>query len=202
MLRSSAAALAAALCLAAQPAAAEPFENFVDLCVETNVDAAAAEAIAKSAGWFQLPPEAFGDEPLPFEDPHFYLSVDPTTVSRDKAEDLDILMTGSGAGDDVFGVKDMRLDVCAVGSLVSSDKDALIARLGAFLGFAPNRLEEDVPVWVFTPSGAGFRSRPDLADADDQAFDEAARREKILLATVMDSDGLSILLIGAVRPAR
>lgn len=202
MFRPSAAAAAAALCLVAQPAAAEPFENFVDLCMKTNVDGAAAGSIAKAAGWFQLPPEALGEEATPFEDTSLYLSADPAAMTADKAADLDVLMTGVGLGDDIFGIKDLRLDICAVGSLVAADVAALQSQLGALLGFGPERSGEDVPVWVFSPAGTGFQSRADLIDADDAAFAEAARREKILLATVMDSDGLSILVVGAVRPAR
>jgi hypothetical protein len=184
MIRSVAAGAALALCLAAGPVAAEPFENFVRLCVRTNVDQAAAAAAAKSTGWVQLPPETLVDGPLPFEDPSIYLSHAPSDSGNKTAPDLDILVTGWALGEEVFGIEGVKMDVCGV----------------AVLGFDPE-LEAEEEVWVFSPLGAGFRPHPGLMEMDDAAFEEAVRREKILMASVMESDGTNVLVIGAIRPA-
>ncbi|GAA0651060.1 hypothetical protein [Brevundimonas lenta] len=199
MFRAAAVGGVLAVCLFASPAAAEPFENFVKLCINTKVDGATSAALAKADGWVPLPPETLGEEPM-FEDPRIFLSQDPAGFTDKPPTELDLLMTGWGSGEDVFGLGGVKLDFCAIAPVIG-EKGDFIAQLGAFLAIEPMQVQEHT-AWVFSPQGAGFISRPDLLDDDSEAeFLRVVREEKVFLATVVESDGTEMLLIGAIRPA-
>lgn len=199
MSRLSLAGAACALWFVAAPVAAEPFANFVDLCLETNADRQAAVSAAKAAGWFPMPPEAMDGSDQEFRDLQVYLSADPFAQSdKGPPADLEMLMTGWGSGDEVFGIGGVRVDACVVMSLFD-DRSDLAALITERLGFAAINLG-DQDGWVFSREGSGFRSEADLMELEESELPRIARERKLYMLGVLNEDGMAGLMLGAVRP--
>ena len=135
MSRLTIASMAGAIWLAASSVAAEPFQNFVDMCVETNLDRQEAGAAAKAAGWITLPAEAMGLEADGVQDPAAYSSIDPAQISdKTTVDQLKLLLTGWGAGEIAFGLSGLRMDICAVmaGSVEITSATSSMLELGDF----------------------------------------------------------------------
>ena len=95
MFRSIIAGAVCALGLAASPAAAEPFQSFLDMCLDTNADRQAAIAVAKAAGWYSMTPEALDMESDELQEPTLHLSIDPAQMSdKGPHADMDMLVPG------------------------------------------------------------------------------------------------------------
>ena len=134
MYRSIIAGAAASLWLAASPVAAEPFQNFVNMCIETNLDRQAAGGMAKAAGWIALPAQDMGFEDDGFVDPAIYSSIDPDSVSDKTVGDFELLLTGWGSGEVAFDFPGVRMDVCAV-MAEAGDAASLTSRMENHFGF-------------------------------------------------------------------
>lgn len=202
MSRSILAGAACALWLAAGSAAAEPFQNFVDFCLDTNADREAAVARAKAAGWSAMPPEMMDPDEIEFRDPAVFLSFDLATVSeKGPPESFEILITGWGSGRDVFDLDGVKLDACAVMS-VDGDHATLAARLGERIGFAPTDVTGNGEMgWIFSRAGRRFQSEVELVDIEDSDLVRVARERKLYVAGVLEEDGMTGLLMGALRPS-
>jgi len=199
MSRLSFAGAACALWLAASPAAAEPFANFEAMCLGTNADRQAAVAAAKDAGWVVMPPEMMEQGEEDFRDTQVYLSADPFTASdKGPPADLEMLITGWGSGEEVFGIGGVRVDACVVMSLFGERPD-LEAVVTERLGFSPVNLG-DQEGWVFSREGSSFRSEAHLMELDESELPRIARERKLYMLGVLNEDGMSGLMLGAVRP--
>lgn len=190
-----------ALGLAASPAAAEPFENFVDMCLKTDVDRQAAGARAKAIGWFALPVDPATADESGMEDAAIYMNVDPLNAGAKPPHDLEMLATGWGAGDQVFDVGGIGMDACVVMTAQTTGVD-FAARLEELLGFAPTAFDGD-RAWVFSRVGTGFRSEAallDLTTDDPEALRRLARERKIYFAGVLIEETMTGLMVAAIRP--
>ncbi len=197
MSRSIIAGAACALCLAASPAAAEPFQNFIDMCLDTNLDRQAAGSMAKANGWIPLSLEGMdlGEDSL--RDPVLYLSADPATVSDKSVWDIEMLMTGWGGGQEIFGIPGVRMDACVVMS-ESSDPATLRSRLQDWLDVEPVMLDGE-EAWVFSRDGAGFRSEAALMDLGEEELPRLARDKKVFMAALIPEDGMAGLMLAIFR---
>lgn len=199
MFRLSIAGGACALLLSASPVAAEPFQNFVDMCIETNLDRQAAGAVAKAAGWVALPAEDMGFEEDDLLDPAAYSSVDPALISdKTTLDDMELLLTGWGGGEVAFDIPGVRMDVCAV-MAGSGDVGTLTALMGDRLGFPRINLGGE-EIWVFSREGAGFRSEDALMSLDEAELPRIAREKKLYLVGVIAEEDMAGLLMAAIRP--
>lgn len=182
--------------------AAEPFQQFATLCLDTDSDPQAAGARAEAAGWVIVPHDpADAADPgnAELRDPRAYFSVDPQTLGdRAPPEDFAFLLTGWNANGGPFELDDVKVDLCIV---VGGDGDpaTLAARMEQRLGFAPID-RAGAPTWVFSRRGRGFR--PEFAlILDDSERARASRERKLYFAAVLDEGGVAGLALGAVRPA-
>ena len=201
MFRSIIAGAVCALALAASPAAAEPFENFVDMCLETNVDRQAAGARAKAIGWFPMPLDGAAMVESGLQDAALYMNVDPLTVGdKGMPHDLEMLATGWGSGEQVFDVGGVGMDACVLMTALADSED-LAARLEQTLGFGPQDFDGE-RAWAFSRVGAGYQSEAALLetlDKDPESLRRLASERKIYIAGVLVEDGLTGLMLAALR---
>ena len=198
MSRLTIAAAASALWLAASPAAAEPFRNFVDMCLNTNADRQAAVSRAKGIGWHPMAADALGlGEDL--EEATLHVSADPALMTaKGPPADLEMLVTGFGGGQMDFGVEGTRMEACVVGA-VGRDPAELEAQLEERLGMPPAELDGQ-RLWMFTRAGAGFRSEAAfLEQGDEEALRTIAER-KLYMAIVIPEGDVVVIMLATFRP--
>lgn len=199
MVRLGVAGAACALWLAAFPARAEPFQTWVDLCLETNVDLDAVGAKAKAAGWTAIPAAEVGLDGSEIRAPAAYMNVDPATFGdKGPPADFQMLITGSGDGEDTFGIAGVRMDLCTVIAM-NGDTEELQARMRDRLGIAPVNLDGET-FWVFSRNGSRFRSESDLLDLDAADLPRIAREKKVYLGGLVPEDGAVGLVLAILRP--
>lgn len=203
MFRSIIIGTACALSLAASPAAAEPFETFVDFCFQSNVDQQAAATRAKAAGWVSVPAEATEPEETDFRDQAVFINIHPTDPADGSgSEEFDLLITGWGSGEDVFGLDGLRLDVCAV-AISTGEHKALQDQFQTWVGVPQVLLSEESGEegWVFSRDSAGFRDESALLDEEIETLSRVTAERKLYIAGVVAEDDMVILLLAAIRPA-
>lgn len=188
---------ACALWVSASAAAAEPFQSWVDMCLNTNLDLQAAGALAKADGWTPLSVEDMdlGEDNL--QDPVLYLSADPATLTDKSVRDVEMLLTGWGRGEEIFGVPGVRMDACVVMS-EASDAATLRSRLQDWLGIESTMLD-GAEAWVFSRNGAGFRSEAALMSLAEDELPRLAREKKVFVAALIPEDGMSGLMLAILR---
>ncbi len=188
---------ACALWVSASAAAAEPFQSWIDMCLNTNLDLQAAGALAKADGWTPLSVEDMdlGEDNL--QDPVLYLSADPATLTDKSVRDVEMLLTGWGRGEEIFGVPGVRMDACVVMS-EASDAATLRSRLQDWLGIESTMLDGE-ETWVFSRNGAGFRSEAALMSLAEDELPRLAREKKVFVAALIPEDGMSGLMLAILR---
>jgi hypothetical protein len=180
-------------------AAAEPFQEYLDLCFTPDASARAAGSGAQGLGWVKLPEGSFGSD-VPFQDPSVYLSLDPYALGdKEPPADMRMLITGWGEGEAVFGLDGMRVDLCAV-AVMSGDADALRSRMASHFDFAPGHVDGD-EVWAWSRQGSRLQSEVALFD-EGQDPNTAVMGRKIFVAGVVDEDGMVMMILAAIRPSR
>lgn len=183
----------------ASPAAAEPFDHFIEMCLKTNANAASAAAAALNAGWYREPDEEtadLGDEV--FAPPVIHVSVDP--ARRDESgEFADFLMTTTAGGEEMFGVPGTTVETCAV--VTESDLAAQRARMTRELGFEPLESTQG-SIWIYSRDGAAFRSEAALADVDASEMLRLIRERHLFFAMVTEGETGGIGIgTSLIRPA-
>ncbi len=198
MFRLSMAGVACALSLAASPAAAEPYQTFVDTCLATNADRSVAGQGIKAEGWYAAPPEIIALFSSDIRDAAMFTNIDLAGLS-DKAPpaDFESLVTGWADGDQTFGISDIYVDICMVFTL-GGDASALRARLQRDLGVAPVEIEE-APAFLFSRQGDGFRDESAFVDVEDSQVSEMVRTRKVYMAAVIEDEDMIGLLLAAPR---
>lgn len=197
MPRSVIIAACAAIAFLPASAAAEPFETFLGMCVGADADAASAVAAAENAGWTKLPSDIFSPEDMPFQEPSIHVNNLPDDAKDSST--LEMLITGWVDGEEVFEIEGTRMETCAIGAS-PADPVEMSRRLEAHFGFAPTTLEGE-QTWVYSRQGSHFRSENALLEQEDGAIGAAALTRKLLVAAILTTDGPTVLLVGALRPA-
>ncbi len=198
MFRWVAAGAIAVLCFVSPAAAAEPFDDFVNLCVNNDGRREVVIAKAEERGWFRLPAEALPDDGE-FRDTVAFLSADPEDHPNGMPADLRMIMVGRGDSEKLLGVTSLEMEACAVVLLSeTSDSASWAGRLDRLLGFGAKSSGAD-PLWVFSRAGSGFRSESDLMDLPDDQLSAAAKQRDLYIAGLLGED-FSGLLFAAIRP--
>lgn len=197
MSRLTIAGAACAVWLAASPAAADPFQNFVDMCLRSDANAQTARDAANAAGWAKLPTTELGGD-MPFEGVEVYFTGDEP--SGDKPAVFEFLMTGWQSGEEALEVEGVHLDVCAIGFGATGD-DEMVDAMENHVGFAPVEFEGKL-TWMFSRDGNALRSENEILTSDLDARLDAFRRRKLLMAGVWNEGEMTLLVVGASRPMR
>lgn len=188
-----------ALALAASPAAAEPFQSFIDMCLDTNADRQAAIAAAKAAGWYPMTPDALEMGSDELQQPTLHLSVDPAQMSdKGPPADVEMLVTGWSGEDWDIGVDGVRMDACAIGAPFA-DAAALEARLEQRLG-VPSVDMDGQRAWAFTREGGRFRSQADFFKLEDDEALRTLAAGKLYMAVVLPEDDVVVIMLATFRP--
>lgn len=189
-------AVACALLLSAGAAVAEPYDNFIDLCLDGNGDRTFASAAAKRAGWTPFPNEAVTELEAQFRDPAVFLNFDPNATRP--PETPEFLMTGWGAGGDIFEIPGIRVDVCIVAT-PALDTAALQRRVTTLLGFESIDIQGQ-RAWVFSRQGSAFHEEEELLVMSEEELHSYVRERKIFVVGLLAQDGMAGLMLGALRP--
>ncbi|AYG94377.1 hypothetical protein D8I30_03630 [Brevundimonas naejangsanensis] len=176
---------------------AEPFQSFVDICLSTNGDARTVATVAQDSGWFKMPDGALPDMGKEFQDPAIHLNFDPNRPNAASMKSMEILVTGWGDGETIMEISGLRLDACGLMSPVA-DVQSLKRAVTAHLGFPPFK-SDDMTVWLYSRTAAGFVSEASLKDIDDNAIVEAVRKRKLYALYVITEGDMAGLVLGAVR---
>ena len=195
--------LAASLAWAiAGSAWADPFDTFVDLCIDTDASAAAVAATAKGAGWSRAPESLAAAAGTEFRDPVVYMNKSMDEFqAKGAADELELVFAGWGASETVMDVAGMRIDFCMVGA-PSWDGEALGDQFKTFVGFSPVPLKsEAMEGWVFSRGPAGFVSEAALIDMQEDEAIAAMQGKPLYLAFAVKGEGFSGLIYAKVKDA-
>ena len=200
MFRSVVGGAALALCLAASPAAAEPFQSFLKACVATDGDAASAIAAVGDIGWKPLPAEAFpekADEEV--RNLTMHLNFDPE--GAELPESMEMLMTGQADGAMVLDAPGIMMDICGV---LAPDGDAehLIRQVAAHFGGSPQMTEDAFTAWAYSRQDDRIVLEADLMDAEDAEILEALRQRPLFAIYVVREDDMAGVMLGAFRSTK
>ena len=198
MSRLTIAGAACAVWLAASPAAAEPFQTFIDMCLDTNLDRQRTDALAKGGGWTPIPAGQI-DLGEDVQDAAIYANVDPAAMGDKGApDDFEMLMTGRSSGEAAFDMPGVQLTICMVFS-TSADPNALQDRLQTLLGSPPTEME-NVSAWIFSRAGSTFRSEASVIDLPDEEALRVVTERKVYIAAVLPEDDVVGLMLATIRP--
>ncbi|MDQ3125202.1 MAG: hypothetical protein M3Q74_06295 [Pseudomonadota bacterium] len=189
----------AALCLVVSPVSAEPFDDFINLCVNNDGRREVVIAKAEERGWYRLPAEALPEDGGEFRDTVAFLSVNPEDHPGGMPADLRMVMVGRGDGEKTLGIARLELEACAVVLLADTGEAASWAgRLDQTFGFGATSKGE-LPLWVFSREGSGFRSEATLMDLSDDQLVAVAKQRDLYIAGVLREE-FEGLLFAAIRP--
>ena len=182
-------ALTALTLLLATPAAADPYDDFVDLCVASAGDLAGAQAKARQAG-FGDAPEAVATQ---FRLPDF---PDAVALTRGEGEAMEVFVAGTAPRED-FGAMTGTTCIIVAPSLASASAET---RLEAKLGFpAFTDGAAGAPMWYLTGGPDVWRSEPQLVGASDAGIAEVARQRPVSIFAVLPVGQGSGLMYGTLK---
>ncbi|CAN5296339.1 hypothetical protein BH09PSE1_BH09PSE1_03410 [soil metagenome] len=183
---------------AAAPATAEPFSSFVDMCLTTDANHEAAAAAAKRAHWYQMPGEVF-DEVPELQDAALYLSFDPTGTAGPPIDGaFEVMVTGSADSEGAIEMEGMSLGLCGVMS-PGMDVEATRRQVAARLGAQPTTTAEGETIWLYSRKNGQLVSEAALTDAKDETILEAVRHRDLYVVFLLDEEGTTGLMAGAIR---
>ena len=197
MIRLSITGAAAALCLLVSPAAAEPFEMFSMTCMENDARRDAVAASMAKAGWFLLPDEelkAFESEGI--SDASVYFGFDPASAAESST--VEAVMTGWASGDSFVALAGLGVEFCAVMSS-EGDKPTLDRKMERMFGFPPTDIDAD-QVWLISREADRYSPAPPFLDLPEADMAAMARKHDLYMAATIIEDGMTITIVGAIRP--
>jgi hypothetical protein len=182
-------ALALTTLLLATPAAADPYDDFLELCVAPAGDVAAAQAKARAAGFADAPEQVART----FRLPDF---PDAVPLTRGEADAMEIFIAGTAPRED-FGA--MTGTTCIVVA-PALDAGSAEARLEAKLGFpAFTDGAAGAPMWYLTGGPDVWRSEPQLVGSSDARIAEVARQRPVSIFAVLPLGTGAGLMYGTLK---
>ncbi|MBX9575563.1 MAG: hypothetical protein K2X07_07990 [Caulobacteraceae bacterium] len=182
-------ALALATLLLATPVAADPYDDFLNLCVVASGDVAGALAKAREAGFEDAPETVQGA----FRLPDF---PDAVVLARGEGEAVELLIAGTAPRPDFGAMTGTTCIVVAPGLEPRSAETRLEAKLGfpAFTDGAAN-----APMWYLTGGPDVWRSEPQLVGADDAGIAAVARERPVSIFAVLPVGQGTGLMYGTLK---
>lgn len=194
MFRSIAAGVALAFGLTGA-AAAEPAESFLTFCLANDARADAVARSADKAGWNQLSEAdiakmnaAVGIGATAFT------NLDPEVLHGD---DLPADFEGLVMGRTEDERDAPSMDICMVVT-PRIDQTVLERRITETLGMAPAAPDGE-RAWFYSRVGGTFKSEADTMGDEDAIVRVLAERDILFVTVTPPEDGLSVLVMGAVR---
>lgn len=203
MFRSIAAGVAAAVCLTAGAASAEPFDTFGQFCLENEARPEAIEsAVHKAGGWHPVPEEMIGPmRQAGFGQARAWMNAPMEALQDpDKVAAIEMVIAARVDGAAIFQLPGTTADICMV-MAAGHEAGPLRRKLEGAMGFEAYEAHE-LPLWMFTPAdGGGYRSENALATIQPEAFIRILAERPIHIASFMDDRerGLTGLLAGVLR---
>lgn len=181
--------LALSALLLATPAAADPYNDFLDLCVASAGDVAAAQGKARAAGFGDAPAEVAQT----FRLPDF---PDAVVLARGEGEGIELVIAGTAPRPDFGALTGTTCIVVAPGLEPRSAETRLEAKLGfpAFTDGAAN-----APMWYLTGGPDVWRSEPQLVGADDAGIAAVARERPVSIFAVLPVGQGTGLMYGTLK---
>jgi hypothetical protein len=180
---------ALAALLLATPAAADPYDDFLSLCVASGGDVAGAQAKAREAG--------FGDAPeqvaTTFRLPDF---PDAVALTRGEGEAMEILVAGTAPREDFGGMTGTTCILVAPSLRADSAESRLETKLG-FPAFTDGAA--DAPMWYLTGGPDVWRSEPQLVGASDARIAAVARERPVSIFAVLPIGQGAGLMYGTLK---
>ena len=188
-------AAAAALLLLASPAAADPFELFKDICLDTRAERAAVIETFEKAGWVSVPATAFGDGSEGVGEPMAFVRSEDLHLADPAATEVGII--GWSAVDAFISLPEVRVEFCAV--VHPGDKALMDRKMESLFAFPPIDINSE-EVWIFSRDSSGYRPEGSLLDLSKEEFTRLTSDRQIYIAATISEDGSAITIVGAVRP--
>lgn len=182
-------ALTALTLLLATPAAADPYDDFLNLCVASGGDLVGAQAKAREAGFG----DASQEVATQFRLPDF---PDAVALTRGEGPATEILVVGTAPRQD-FGAMTGTTCILVAPSLASASAET---RLEAKLGFpAFTDGAAGAPMWYLTGGPDVWRSEPQLVGASDARIAEVARQRPVSIFAVLPVGQGAGLMYGTLK---
>lgn len=184
-------AFVAGLCLAilAGPALADPYDDFLQLCVASGGDVAAAESGARAAGFGDAPPavaQAYRLEDFP----------QSRALTRSAGTATEVFIVGTAPRTDFDGMTGTTCIVLAPGL----DPAAVERRLTEKLAFPPfDDGPADAPMWYLSGGPDVWRSEPQLAGSTDDRIAEVARLRPVSIFAIVPGGDFTALMYGTLK---
>jgi len=173
----------------ATPAAADPYDDFLNLCVASAGDGAAVQTKAEAAGFG----EASGELYSTFRLPDF---PDAKIKVRGQGDALEVLIFGTAPREDFGAMTGTTCIVVALGLDARSAETRLETKLG-FPAFTDGAA--DAPMWYLTGGPDVWRSEPQLVGADDAGIAAVARERPVSIFAVLPVGQGAGLMYGTLK---
>lgn len=181
--------VALAAVLLATPAAADPYADFLELCVAPAGDVAAAQVKARAAGFGDAPAEVSQT----FRLPDF---PDAVALTRGEGAAMEIFIAGTAPREDFGAMTGTTCIVVALGLDARSAETRLETKLG-FPAFTDGAA--DAPMWYLTGGPDVWRSEPQLVGADDAGIAAVARERPVSIFAVLPVGQGAGLMYGTLK---
>ena len=182
--------------IAGAAVAAEPFDLFSATCLSTDARREVVADTLTKAEWLTLPGEMVGMRAQHGEEP-WVAYARPEDLNAPDLTTIKIFLTGWTTAQAFIDIPDLGAEFCAL--LNSGDKALADRKMEQLFGFAPQEIRTD-QVWIFSRDGAGYRAEPDFMSLSRDEVTALTTERQVYIAATIPGDGVSITLIGAIRP--
>jgi hypothetical protein len=194
-LRCLASGLLAAV-LTATPVAAQQFQAFSSICLDTSARRDAADEILTQQNWYKDRGRIQQADSRNFLDTQYYANV-PAGTAENAVPNPMLVMLAHAASEQVFGLEGSHIETCTVWSRAST-VEALAANVTERLGFSPVRSGEML-IWPFTLSNGVVGDRTGDSEAE---FLQLLRSHEVQIVSLSSTGGSATLMLDVSRPNR
>lgn len=173
MIRVPAALASLSLLLLPSIALADPYADFLNVCVAADGDRDVSEPAARAAGFIDA--DAATAQAMTF--PDFPQSL---VLSRGEGDAAEVLVIGAAPPEDFQG---LTATVCLLIS-PEIEPEAARRRLEAAVGFPAFDRSNGAPVWYLSGEAGSWRSEPQLLGSSDEQIARVARERPVSIFAV------------------